>query len=352
MKRPDDDATGVDEANPERVVLDLLLGRWRSQALYAGTALRIFDAATSDPMPAAEIARKLTLDGPLSYRLMRALASMGLLEEHAGPVFALTAAGDCLRSDHPRSLRDLVLIRESPEHTAVWKHLPAIVRDGKQDGFVREFGAAAFEYATTHPTYAETFDRGMSSHSRLQTEWVLEALRDYDFASLRTLCDVGGGQGHLLANLVARHPHLDGIVFDRPSVVEQAQGLWAEKLRVGDRCRYLAGDMFADVPPADAYIMKMILHDWNDDECVRILANLNRRAPREGHVLIVERLLPRSGSGEFAALFDIHMMCWGTGRERTEQEYADLLGRSGWKHSRSWFPSGGIIGIVEGTKNA
>jgi hypothetical protein len=275
---------------------------------------------------------------------------MGLLKEHPGQSFAITESGASLRGDHPRSLRDTALLREGPEHTAVWKHLTEIVRDGKQDGFVREFGTAAFEYAIREPRYAEAFDRGMSSQSRLQSEWVLEALRDYDFASRRTLCDIGGGQGHLLASILAHHPHLTGIVFDRPSVVEHPKGLWAEPLGVSDRCRYVGGDMFADVPPADAYILKLILHDWNDDECVRILTNLARRAPADGRVLIVEHLIPKSGTAEYAALFDIHMMCWGPGRERSEQEFDDLLQRSGWKHSRSWFPSGGIIGVVEGVR--
>jgi hypothetical protein len=329
-------------------VLDLLYGRWRSQTLYVGVKLGIFEVIERAPMPADEVARKLNLDPTLSYRLLRAVRSLGLLNENHERCFAVTEAGELLRSDHPQSLRDTILLREGPEHTAVWKHLPAIIREGTQDGFVREFGLTAFDHAMHEPEYAEAFDAGMSSYSRLQTAWVLDALRDYDFASVTHLCDVGGGQGHLLCHILRQHPHLVGTVLERPSVLEHAQALWAERLNVTNRCRYVAGDMFVDVPPADAYIMKMILHDWNDEECVEILRNVNHRAPPTGRIFIVEHVISEIDKTQFAMLFDIHMMCWGTGRERTAQEYAGLLQAAGWNYVATWFPPSGVIGVIEG----
>jgi hypothetical protein len=241
----------------------------------------------------------------------------------------------------------MILLREGPEHTAVWKHLPAIVRDGTQDGFMREFGRTAFDYAMHEPAYAEAFDAGMSSYSRLQTAWVLDALRDCDFASIAHLCDIGGGQGHLLCHLLAQHPRLVGTVLERPSVLERTKTLWAERLKVGDRCRYVAGDMFVDVPSADAYLMKMILHDWSDEECAKILRNVNHRAPPAGRIFIVEHVIPEIDTTHFATLFDIHMMCWGTGRERTTHEYASLLQEAGWSYVASWIPRSGVIGVIE-----
>ena len=337
-------------SNPQETVLDLLYGRWRSQTLYAGVKLGIFELIEREPILTAEVARKLNLDPALSYRLLRALGSLGLLDENRERCFAVTEAGELLRSDHPQSLRDTILLREGPEHTAVWKHLTVIIREGTQDGFVREFGRTAFDHAMHDPAYAEAFDAGMSSHSRLQTTWVLEALRDYDFASVAHLCDIGGGQGHLLCHLLVEYPHLVGTVLERPSVLEHAQALWAERLNVANRCRYVAGDMFVDVPPADAYIMKMILHDWNDEECVQILRNANHRAPPAGRIFIVEHVISEIDKTQFAMLFDIHMMCWGTGRERTAQEYASLLQEAGWSYVASWFPPGGVIGVIEGAK--
>ena len=124
--------------------------------------------------------------------------------------------------------------------------------------------------------------------------------------------------------------------------------MWAERLQVGERCAFVAGDMFVDVPAADAYTMKMILHDWNDAECVQILKNLHRRASRPGRVFIIEHVIPDAGTPDYAALFDMHMMCWGTGRERTVQEYGGLLEASGWTYTGTWFPPSGAIGVIEG----
>ena len=334
--------------NPQEAVLDLFYGRWRSQTLYAGVKLDIFEVLGRAPLPAAGVASELGLDPGMTYRLLRALSSLGLLCRHDTQSFSVSEAGEVLRSDHPESMRDALLLREGPEHTAVWKHLPAIIRDGKQDGFVREFGATAFVHADREPSYGKAFDAGMSSQSRLQTGWTLDALRDCDLASVEHLCDVGGGQGHLLCHLLARYPHLHGTLFDRSGVIEKGPAPWVEALSVGERCSFVAGDMFIDVPGADVYVMKMILHDWDDDECVRILGNLLVRAGPAGRVFIVEHVIPDSGQPDFAALFDMHMMCWGTGRERTEQEYQALLEKSGWRFVRTWFAPGGAIGVIEG----
>jgi len=337
-------------SSPQATVLDLLYGRWRSQTLHAGVKLGIFESIDAEGTRTGDVARTLNLDSELLYRLLRALASLGLLDEHSDRRFSVTEAGKLLRKDHTQSMRDMILLREGPEHTAVWKHLPEIVRDGEQNGFVREFGRTAFDHAAHEPAYATAFDAGMSSHSRLQTDWVLEALRDCDLTSTLHLCDVGGGQGHLLSHMLVRYPHLQGTVLERASVLEQKPALWAERLGVADRCRYVAGDMFADVPSADAYIMKMILHDWNDEECVGILRNMRERVSAAGRVFIVEHVIPETGTSDYATLFDMHMMCWGNGRERTVGEYASLLQKAGWDYVASRFPANGIIGVVEGAK--
>ena len=335
-------------ANPLDLLMDLMYGRWRTQSLYGGVKLGIFEVFKPEPTNFIEVAHELDLDEALLYRLLMALSSLGLLFEPRTYWFTITEAGKFLRSDHPESLRDLILLREGPEHTAVWKHLPAIVSDGVQNGFEREFGRPAFDYAEFEPSYAAAFDAGMSSHSRLQTRWVLEALRDYDFSSIAHVCDIGGGRGHLLCHLLVRYPHLLGTVLERPGVLENTQELWANKLDVEDRCRYVPGDMFVDVPSADAYLMKMILHDWNDDECVHILKKIFDHAPTGGHILIIEHII--SKTSYFANMFDMHMMVWGSGRERSEEEYGNLLKEAGWKFLKAWYPLNGVIGIVEGEK--
>lgn len=210
---------------------DLIYGRWRSQILYAGVKLGVLDHLARGCSNRVEaVAAELHVDPALLYRLMRALASLGLLVEGESRGFATSEIGELFRSDHPQSLRNRVLVAEGPEHYAIWKHLPDIIRDGKQDGFIREFGASAFEYARTNISYRRAFDRGMSGHSVAQSNLVLEALRDYDFSNIRTICDIGGGHGRLICAILNAHPHLSGFVLDLPEVFSDASQLWATKI--------------------------------------------------------------------------------------------------------------------------
>jgi O-methyltransferase domain/Dimerisation domain len=337
-------------SNTQAKVLDLIFGRWRSQILYAGVKLGIFDALRGYPKTVAAIAGELDLDSQLAYRLLRALASLELLSERNGRVFSLTQAGELLLSDHPQTLRGITLLEEGPEHYALWKHLPDMVRDGRQNAFMREFGRMAFDHAVQDASYAEVFDSAMSSYSSTQAEWVLEALTSYDFSQVSHVCDVGGGHGYMLCRLLANHPHLKGTVLEREAVIADSARLWAVKLGLANRCRYVAGDMFTSAPGADAYMMKLILHDWNDDECVVILEKQREAATTGGRVFIIEHVISDPGMPHFAKLFDIHMMCWGTGRERTQEEYAALLERAGWKYITTRFPASRAMGVVEGAK--
>jgi hypothetical protein len=331
-------------------VLDLIFGRWRSQILYAGVALGIFDVVGPTPRSTGDVANQLGLDATLTYRLMRALGSLELLHEEPGRMFSLTPAGALLRRDDPQTLRGVTLLEEGPVHYALWTHLPAMVRDGRQNAFVREFGHMAFEHVASDSGYGAIFNEAMTSFSGTQTAWVLEALDGYDFSKVSELCDVAGGHGHLLSHILMRFPHLHGTVLELPSVIKNAPGLWAERMGVADRCRYVGGDMFREVPPADAYMMKMILHDWDDDECVQILTNARRGAPIGGAVFVIEHVVPGPETPHFSKLFDIHMMCWGTGRERTTEEYASLLESAGWRYVTTSYPTSRMMGVVQGVK--
>ncbi|MGE3856643.1 MAG: methyltransferase [Dehalococcoidia bacterium] len=331
-------------------VMDLIFGRWRSQTLHAGVHLGIFDAVTEAPAEATAIATTLKLDPALGYRLMRGLASIGLLEEDGARRFSLTEAGRLLRSDHAQTLRGVALLEEGPHHYALWRHLPDMVREGSQNAFVREFGRMAFEHAEVDAGYHEVFNGAMSSYSGSQTEWALDALKDVDLSGVGHLVDVGGGQGHLLCSFLAKYPHLRGTVFDLPEVVQGGDGLWAKQMGVSDRCSFVGGDMFASVPAADAYSMKMILHDWNDEECVQILRNLAQASAPGARLFVVEHIIPGPETPHFAKLFDIHMMCWGTGRERTAAEYVALMEQAGWRHVATRYPERGLMGVVEGAR--
>jgi len=331
-------------------VVDLIFGRWRSQILYAGVALDVFAHLSPDTHRVAPaVASEIGTDPTMLYRLLRALAAIGLLAENEAQEFRLTAAGALLRADHPQSLRAMALLEEGPEHYAIWKHLVAMVRDGRQNGFDREYGAMAFDYANINSSYGEVFDQAMSSYSAMQTEVVVAALAEHDLSSVGTLCDVAGGHGHFACGLLSAHPHLSAIVFDRPEVVAQSDRLWAPRLGLADRCRYIPGDMFSEVPAAEAYTLKLILHDWSDDECVRILANIRSSVIGRGQLFVAEHVVPGPAEAHFSKLFDIHMMCWGTGRERATDEYANLFTASGWEYTQTVRAPGGMMSVVAGT---
>ncbi|MCF1449855.1 hydroxyneurosporene methyltransferase [Agrobacterium vitis] len=335
--------------NATSTVTDLVFGRWKSQILYTGVALGVFDhVVTAEGRSAEQIACALKVDPGMLFRLLRALASLGLLAEHDRR-FAVSESGLLLQSATPGSLRDMVLLEEGPEHYSIWAHLANLIRDGQQNAFVREFGQMAFEYAHSNSNYGATFRRAMSSFSSVQSKLALEALRAFDFGRIRTACDVAGGQGHLMCSLLVEHERLEGIVFDLPEVIADKTELWAAKMGLEERCYYVAGDMFEDVPAADLYLLKMILHDWNDEECVRILSNIRRRVSSGGKLLVVEHIVPADGEPHFSKLYDIHMMCWGSGKERTEEEYSTLLSRAGWTLTEVLYPAGRAMGVIEGT---
>jgi hypothetical protein len=332
-------------------VTDIIFGRWKSQILYSGVKLGLFDCINSVPRSSSEIAKELGLDLALSYRLLRALGSIGLVKEDRDQRFSITSMGQLLRGDAPQTLKGVALLEEGPEHYAIWKHLAAMVKDGKQDGFVREYGQRIFDYAAQNPSYAEVFDQAMSSYSASQTSYVLEALEKYDFSKLQHLCDIGGGHGHLISSILQRHPHLRGTVLEREQVIQDKTLLWPNKMGIAaDRWNFVTGDMFNQVPNADAYFMKMILHDWDDSECLRILSNIHRASPSQTRIFIVEHIIPGPETPHFSKLFDIHMLCALTGRERTEDEYVVLLKQAGFKHVQTYFPQSKIMGVVEATK--
>jgi hypothetical protein len=286
------------------------------------------------------------LDAALLYRLLRAQATIGLLVENDTHGFVLTGMGDLLRTTHPASLAPMARLEEGPQHYALWRHLPAMVKDGKQNAFLREFGRMCFDHAKIDHDYALRFNQAMTSYSASQSAQVLDALRGMDVSGV--FCDVAGGHGYMACAMLQAFPHLSAIVFDLPEVVTESNALWAHRLGLGSRCQYVGGDMFKEVPRADAYGLKMILHDWNDDECVMILGNIRRAAAGPARLFIMEHVVTDPGVPHFAKLFDVHMMCWGTGRERTEAEYGELLRRADWRMVASYSAPGSVIGLIEG----
>ena len=331
-------------------VIELIFGRWRSQILYVGVQLGVFDALVRGPASAVQVARELQVDARLLYRLMRALGSLELLHEDHHQRFTLTPMGEFLHRDHPQTLRGLTLLEEGPEHYAAWMQLPELITEGQQNAFAREVGQSVYAYMDQDPSYAAVLREGLSCYDRMDNPLVVDALASYDFSGIAHLCDVGGGHGQTLCSLLVKYPHLRGTVLERPSVLAQHDALWADKLGVGERCTYVPGDMFQAVPPADAYIVKRVLHGWNDAECGQLLAIMHRAAPQHGRVFIIEQIVPGPDTPHFAKLFDIHLLIMLTGRERTLEEYTSLLEGAGWTYRQTWYPASKLLGVVEGVK--
>jgi predicted transcriptional regulator len=331
--------------------MDIIFGRWKSQILYAGAKIGIFDYLTTSSKEISQIAQDLNLNEPMAYRILRTIASLGFLkEEEEGRRFSITTLGELLRKDHPQTLQGVLLLEEGPEHYQIWKHLPRMIKDGKQNAFSSEYGNNIFEYAIKNSEYSKVFNNAMSSYSSMHTAMVLEALNGYDFSNISHICEIGGGQGHLLSHLLSKYNHLNGKILELEPVVNNQNSLWPNKLGLQERCKYIKGNMFEQVPSADLYIMKMILHDWNDDECIKILSNIHKSASDNSKILIVEHIVPDPNTPHFSKLFDIHMMCATTGRERTIEEYKSILRQSGWRHIQTHYPKSNMIGVIEGTK--
>lgn len=335
--------------------IDLIFGRWKGQILYAGAKLGVFDYLSTNPTDIDRITRDLKLDKTLGYRLLRSLASLNYVKEdgenEGDSKFSLTPMGELLRKDHPQTLQGVLLLEEGPEHYQIWKHLPRMIRDGKQDAFLSEYGTKIFEYAANNVEYSKIFNEAMSSYSAMHTAMVLEALEGFDFSNISHICEIGGGHGHLSSHLHSKHTHTNGTILELEPVVNSQNSAWPTKMGLQDRCKYLKGNMFEQVPSADLYMMKMILHDWNDEECIKILSNIEKSAPENSRVFIIEHLIPDANTPHFSKLFDIHMMCATTGRERTLEEYKAILKQAGWTYVNTHYPKSNMIGIVEAIKS-
>lgn len=318
-------------ADKDRVI-DLIFGRWRSQTLYAGVELGVFEAVGDRPKHANEIADQLDIDSEKGYRLLRALSSLDLLDESEDRRFSITSAGTLLQEEHPGSLRGVALLEEGTAHYATWKHLPDVVRKGDPNGFQREFGHELFEHTEADPEYAQVFNEAMTSYSRMESAMVADLLDSTDFSRFNYVCDVGGGHGHLLCNLIKDAPSIEGAVVELPNVVDDEEQHWHEPMGLTDRVHFVPGDFFEDVPTADAYLMKHILHDWNDTECVEILSTIRDAAPNGARLFNCEFVVPGPDQSHLAKLFDIHMMMATGGQERTESEYAALFEEAGFEH--------------------
>jgi hypothetical protein len=320
------------ETQPYEQVMQLAGGFAITSALYTATKLDIPDLLAEGPRPVSELAAATKTNEDALYRVLRALASLGVFEESGGRKFALTPVSEALRSDAPGSAKDMVLWLGNRFHFHVWAELPYSVQTGKP-AVEHLYGKPAFEVLSTLPDVAHDFNAGMTCISRQLAPAVLGA---YDFSGVDTLMDVAGGHGFVLCEVLSRYPKLKGILFDMPSVVEDpkcAQCL----LQVNHRCRTMAGNFFDHIPSgADAYYMQHIIHDWDDEPALKILGNCRQalQGQKNGKLLVVDSVISEDSRPHPGKLLDLEMLLMPGGRERTEAQFRALFGKAGFEITR------------------
>jgi hypothetical protein len=332
----------MSEPHPWQQLLEMIIGSWVSRAIYVAAKLPIADLLSDGPRPAEELAAAAGVAPRPLYRLLRALAGVGVFAQEADGRFRLNPRAESLRTGGPDSLRALAVML-GEEQDRCWDDLFETVRTG-ESAFDRLYGRPVFAYLGEHPEQATLFDAAMTGFSGRAMRAVLDA---YDLSGVATLADVGGGLGSNLAAALGRYPALRGLLFDRPHVVARARPR-LKAAGVAGRCAVEGGDFFEAAPRgADAYLLGHILHDWDDAKAGLILDNLRRAMPAGAKLLVVEYVLPEGDGGSFAKLLDLHMMVAIGGLERTEAEYRRLFAAHGFRLTRV-VPTASDISVIEG----
>lgn len=327
--------TGPGEVTQRARLFEMATAYYVSNALYAAARLGLADRLNASPRPAAEVAAEVGADPDALQRLLRFLAAAGVVEERAPASFALTPLGEGLRRDVEDSLAAVVLQFASPWQQRSWAALEHSVRTGAP-AFESVFETSVFSFLAGHPDEAAVFNRSMSFFAGSASAAAAEA---YDFSRFRTVADVGGGRGALLAHVLRSNAGLRGILFDLPHVVAGVEERFAAE-GLGERCQVVAGDFFQSVPSgADAYVLKSVIHDWDDERSSVILSNCRGAMPDDGTLLLVESVQPdavEAGAGSRVVTgSDLNMLVHTGGRERTEREFRTLLGNAGFTLTRT-----------------
>jgi hypothetical protein len=311
--------------------------------VYAAAKLGIADhLAARQPQSAAELAGATSAHPPTLHRLMRTLASLGILTERDGQRFALTPLGDALRTGAPGSARATLLAFCGPAFWRSWEEIVHSVQTGKT-GFEKVNGMPIFDYLAQHPDEASHFSEAMVGFHGAEPPAVA---RGYDFSGLTTVVDVGGATGNMLAAILSRHSGPSGVLFDRPHVVSDAPAL-LEAHGVADRVTIEPGNFFERVPAGgDAYLLSHIIHDWNEEQCLTILGHCRKAMRPDGRLLIVETVLPTGDTPHQGKVQDMVMLVIPGGQERTEEEYASLLAKAGFR-LRQVVPTESVVSVVE-----
>ena len=323
----------------------IICGFWVSRAIYIAAKLGIADYLQNQPKTAEELAALTDTHAPSLYRLLRALASVGVFVEDSDRRFGLTPLAATLQSQARYSLRFTAIAELGSEHYLGWGNLMHSVKTG-ETAFNHAAGMSIWDYYSQHPEDSKSFNRAMTDVTATVIEAVLES---YDFSSFNTVVDVGGGRGHLIAAILKTNSTLKGILLDLPAVIEDAPAQLVAN-GVAERCVLVAGSFFESIPVGgDAYLLKWIVHDWDDAQAIAILKNCHQAMPDNSKLLLIEQVIsPRNGLS-FAQLMDLNMLVTMGGRERTAAEYRSLLQATGFQLTRI-IPTLSPVSVIEAIK--
>jgi hypothetical protein len=331
---------------PEQIMMNFVLGIPVSQMIATAAELGIPAQLGGGPKSAAEIARAVGTDAEPTYRLMRGLSALGIFEERAHQEFALTPVGECLLPDRPGSFHALARLNAAAWMAPVYGELVHALRT-PESAFHKHHDKGLFAWLAEHSAEQELFGHAMSTFSGMEVELVLGA---YDFSRARHVVDVGGGHGMLLGRILGAAPEARGTLFDQPDVAKQAKPA-LESLGVASRCEVMGGDFFTRVPAnGDLYLLKHILHDWDDDRADRILGSVAAAMSTGARLLVIEQGIAEPGIPNPGKVMDVIMLTLlEGGRERTAKQHAALFEKAGLRFERE-IRTPGPITLFEGVR--
>ncbi len=314
-------------ASPADAMQELIFAAWVSQGITAAADLGVADALAGGPLSIDELAGRVGADADALSRLLRALISRGIFTQRADGRYELNPMADLLRSDAPVSMAAMARFVGARQHREHWSLLTEAIRSGRS-GVPALRGKSFFDFMGDDPGFGQIFNDAMTSLSGVSIGPVVDA---YDFTPYRTIVDVAGGHGRLLAAILTATPNAQGVLYDLPDVIAGAPPLLREN-HVAERVRLSEGSFFDAVPAGgDAYILKHIIHDWDDEASVRILRNVRSAAAAGSALLLVEVVIPEGEGGSIGKWTDMEMLVINNGRERTENQYRRLFEQAGFQ---------------------
>jgi ubiquinone/menaquinone biosynthesis C-methylase UbiE len=330
------------EIQPAHALQQMIVGSWISQAIYVAAQLGVADLLKDGSKNYAELATTTSVDALSLYRLLRALASVGIFAESSSGYFELTPLAECLQSDRNNSLRAYAIKSGQAWEWQPWGHLLESVKTG-QPVFKNIFGMQIFDYLATDAAASTIYNQAISSFSNQQDRQIAAG---YNFSSIHNLVEIAGGRGTLISSILKANSTMNGVLFDLPHVVEDTQSL-IETLKLQDRCQLVGGNFFESVPTGgDAYILRYIIHDWDDERAIAILKNCYRAMQPNGKLLLIEMIIPSGNDPFYGKLLDLQMLLNYGGRERTETEYQTLLKAAGFSLAKI-HPIASPVSLIE-----